>query len=442
MAHRHRRQGLWCRRWMRSSGGIAAHIVRTLGHEMRWNVSQKKWMLFSGDVWAVVDYDAGFWAAAQWAATVPAKSAQTAGFAEGVSKHLRNTPSMIVTDAYFNRGAWLAGVPGGTLNLRDGKMRPARASDMISKQLACTPDSGVGCPLWLKFLVEACSGEAGMMDFLQRWAGYCLTGDVRMHKFVYLWGPGGNGKSLFVETLKRLMGSYGVQAASDLFVKNTQKGHPDALARLAGARLVVVPEISGGGKWDVDLLKEVTGNELLVARYMYGANFTFPVTFKIMSTGNHQPSFPGGINPAIERRFIYGKFENKPKVMDAGLADKFVPEMPGILAWALEGLTKGFQARGLDVPKSMIDAAREYFDESDPVLLWKTECMVQEVGAKVTVGEMFKSWQSWALANSIYDWASIGMFGKMIRNKGLFKITKPGNISTVTGWKLKENNPF
>lgn len=281
-----------------------------------------------------------------------------------------------------------------------------------------------------------------MMDFLQRWAGYCLTGDVRQHKFVYLWGPGGNGKSLFVETLKRLMGSYGVQAASDLFVKKTQKGHPDALARLAGARLVVVPEISGGEKWDVDLLKEVTGNELMVARYMYGANFTFPVTFKIMSTGNHQPQFPGGINPAIERRFIYGKFENKPRVMDMELADKFVPEMPGIVAWALEGLTKGFANRKLDVPKSMADAAQEYFDESDPVLRWRKECMVQETGAKVTIEEMFKSWLSWALANNVREWSSIVHFSRMLRHKGLFKIIPVRGKPTVSDWKLKEISPF
>ena len=421
---------------------IAAHIVTTQGDVMKWNVSQKKWMVFSGDIWETVEYDAGFWAAAEWAKKTQAKGAKSVDFPSGVSRYLRNTPGMLVTDGDFNKGAWIAGVPGGTLNLRAGVLVPAKASDMISKRFSAVPDGRVPIPHWLRFLGEATQGDSGMADFLQRWAGYCLTGDVRMHKFVYLWGPGGNGKSLFVETLKRMMGDYGVQAASDLFVKKTQKGHPDALARLAGARLVVVPEISGGDKWDVDLLKEVTGNELMVARYMYGANFTFPVTFKIMSTGNHQPAFPGGINPAIERRFIYGKFENVPRAMDIGLAEKFTPEMPGIMAWALDGLLKGFKSAGLAVPKSMSDAAQEYFDETDPVLRWKGERLQEESGVKTPVEELFKDWDTWAMINNVHDWRAFNPFAKMLRNKGLFKIATLKGKSTVYHWKIKNINPF
>jgi putative DNA primase/helicase len=421
---------------------VADWIVVNCAGLIKFNVSRRIWMVFESDIWEEVHVDAGFNAAQEWARGNPTKAAKTAGFARGVSEMLRNDPRMIVVDGQFNRGGWLYGVPGGVLNMVTGAVRPGRASDMISKRGRVAPDSKVACPAWLKFLAEATQGDAGMLDFLQRWAGYCLTGDVRAQKFVYLWGPGGNGKSLFVDTLRKMMGDYAVQAASDLFVKKTQKGHPDALARLAGARLVVVPEISGGDMWDVDLLKEVTGNELMVARFMYGSNFTFPVTFKIMSTGNHQPRFPGGVNPAIERRFIYGKFENMPSMKDERLAEKFEPEMPGIMAWALEGLMRGYKTRGLAVPQSMAEAAQEYFDETDAVLRWKAECLQEERGSKVTVEELFRSWDGWAAVNGEHDWRHPSTFGKMLRNKGLFKIVVPKGKPTINGWKITNNTPF
>jgi phage/plasmid-associated DNA primase len=38
---------------------------------------------------------------------------------------------------------------------------------------------GTDCPGWLAFLEEATGAEYALIDFLQRWCGYCLTGDIR-----------------------------------------------------------------------------------------------------------------------------------------------------------------------------------------------------------------------------------------------------------------------
>jgi putative DNA primase/helicase len=396
-------------------------------------------MEFTGDVWKEADINCGFRLAQQWAWAYSnrSKEAHKASFAGGVARHLENMPDMVVTSASFDQGLWMAGVPGGVLNLRTGMVRPARARDMISRRLAAAP--GGDCPAFMRFLSEATQGDAAMMAFLQRWAGYCLTGDVRYQKFVYLWGPGGNGKSLFMETMQAMMGSYAVQARAETFVKRAQKGHPEDIARMAGSRLVVVPEISGGDKWDVDLLKEVTGNATMTARMMYKASFTFPVTFKVMSCGNHQPVFPGGVNAAVQRRLIYGKFENQPATVDTTLAEQFRQEMGGIVRWAVEGL-RAVQDVGLGVPDSMIEAADEYFANVDPVLRWRDENLERDGKGRITMAEAFQNWEVWRSIAGVHEFTNLSEFSKMLRAKGIFEIVKPQGTATIKGWRFKK--PF
>jgi putative DNA primase/helicase len=61
-----------------------------------------------------------------------------------------------------------------------------------------TPAETTDCPLWLRFLHEASGGDAELVSYLQRFSGYLLTGDTREHALLFIYGPGGNGKSVFL----------------------------------------------------------------------------------------------------------------------------------------------------------------------------------------------------------------------------------------------------
>ena len=64
------------------------------------------------------------------------------------------------------------------------------------------------CPLWLAFLDQVTKGDAGLIRFLKQWCGYCLTGDIREHALVFAHGPGGNGKGVFLNVVRSIMGDY------------------------------------------------------------------------------------------------------------------------------------------------------------------------------------------------------------------------------------------
>ena len=66
----------------------------------------------------------------------------------------------------WNQDRWLLGTPGGTFDLREGRLRPSRPEDYISSSTSVTPEEGEA-PLWEKFLREACGGDEKDVEFLR-----------------------------------------------------------------------------------------------------------------------------------------------------------------------------------------------------------------------------------------------------------------------------------
>ena len=104
-----------------------------------------------------------------------------------VESFARCDPQHAVTADIWDADTMLLGVPGGVIDLRDGAMRKAKPDDRITKQAATAPDFGASCPRWHQFLEEATGGDEDLVDFLQVWVGYCLTGSTREHKLLFLY---------------------------------------------------------------------------------------------------------------------------------------------------------------------------------------------------------------------------------------------------------------
>lgn len=159
-------------------------------------------------------------------------------FAAGVEAFARTDPSHAVTQDVWDSDPFMLGVPGGVVDLRTGKWAPADPELGITKLAAVAPTETADCALWKSFLLEACGGDPEVVEFLRRWCGYCLTGDTREHALIFLYGPGGNGKSVFLNTVSRIMGDYATTATMDTFTSSRGDKHPTELALLRGARMV------------------------------------------------------------------------------------------------------------------------------------------------------------------------------------------------------------
>jgi putative DNA primase/helicase len=204
----------------------------------------------------------------------------------------------------------LLGTPGGTVDLRTGELRTSRLEDCITKMTSVAP-LDEPCPRWIQFLNEATGKDADLIEFLQQWCGYGLTGLTREHALVFVYGAGGNGKSVFLNVVQTIMKDYAITAAMDTFTASKFDKHSTDLAMLQGARLVTASETEEGRAWAEARIKQMTGGDAITARFMRQDNFTFTPQFKLTIIGNHQPVLHN-VDDAAKRRFNIVPFLLKP----------------------------------------------------------------------------------------------------------------------------------
>jgi putative DNA primase/helicase len=282
------------------------------------------------------------------------------------------------------------------VDLRTAECYPARPTDYCTRAAAAEPD-GVGhCPTWLAFLTRVTGGDTDMQAYLQRVAGYCLTGHTFEHALFFLYGTGANGKSVFVNTLAGAMGDYAVTAPMDTFIENRNERHPTEIAMLRGARLVTASETQAGRYWNEALIKVLTGGDRIRARFMRQDFFEFTPQFKLMISGNHKPALRN-IDEAIRRRLHLIPFtvtipQNE---RDPELFDKLKREWGGILQWAINGTMEWRKAR-LGQPEAVRRATDEYLDAEDDVQSWLGECCMQDAAARAGASDLYGSWKRWA----------------------------------------------
>ena len=167
---------------------------------------------------------------------------------------------------------------------------------------AVAPDPCCQTPLWLKFLKEITDGDSDLIGYLQRVAGYSLTGDISEECLFFGYGTGGNGKGVFTSAVTGCLGDYYRVAPVELITVTHGERHPTEKAGLAGARLAVINEVPDRGSWDTEKLKAITGGDVITARLMRQDYFDFKPQFKLFISGNHKPSLKS-VDEAIKRRF-------------------------------------------------------------------------------------------------------------------------------------------
>jgi putative DNA primase/helicase len=257
--------------------------------------------------------------------------------------------------------------------------------------------------MWLSFLDRVFEGDADLIGFARRMLGYSLTGSIRDHALFFLYGTGGNGKGVFLNTWHKIMGDYSCIASMETFVASKSERHPTDLAMLRGARAVIAQETEEGQRWAESRIKALTGGDAISARFMRQDFFTFEPAFKLIIAGNHKPSLRN-VDEAVRRRFNLVPFTvTIPKAeRDPNLPEKLVAEWPGILAWAIEGCLE-WQRIGLAPPPAVLDATEEYLADEDAIGRFLDErCATGDLFAIEEVQDLFASWRDWCATTGEY----------------------------------------
>jgi len=330
----------------------------------------------------------------------------------------------------FDKDGWLLNVANGTLNLRTGELRAHRREDLISNIVEITFDPAAECEQWDAFLWRVTDRNDELYEYLRRFVGYLLVGDMTDQSLHFLYGLGANGKSVFCEVLMRLLGDYAVAVSPDLIMLKRHGGIPNDVARLRGVRAALMNETSQGSRFDEAKLKDLTGGDTLTARFLHQEFFDFRPTHRIVIRGNHKPAI-NGTDEGIWRRLRLVPFtvtipEDE---RDHQLLSKLAAELPGILNWALQGCRE-WQAAGLKPPPIIADAVRAYREESDTLGRF-----IAELG-QVKSSTLFKRYQEFAEAAGERWVASKDLPHEMQRRGFAWKRTNQS--STYQGIELRQ----
>jgi putative DNA primase/helicase len=296
----------------------------------------------------------------------------------------------------WDANPYLLNTPGGVVDLRTGEMRGAQPGDRCRQRTSVAPNFDADCPKWRAHLAWAMCGDTERVEYLHRHLGMCLTGDTSEQALDFWYGGGGNGKSVVGNVMTGILDDYAVTAPMTTFAASQIERHTTELAMLRGARLVLASETEEGRHWNEQRLKELTGGQVITARFMRQDNFTFLPTFKPIIIGNHRPHFKR-VDEAIRRRLHLVSFNAtvSAKEKNVRLGDKLREEWPAILAWLIEGCLM-WKRQGLCPPQSVLDDTAEYLSAEDPFGDWLSEECEAREGAFTANAALFKAWSSWA----------------------------------------------
>ena len=314
--------------------------------------------------------------------------------ASGVERFARADPVFATVAEEWDQGDMIAGAPGQLLFLDSGaKKNQPDQNYMITKSLGVAPAPGRAL-LWDRLLEEWTAGDKEVQRFLQQICGYCLTGKTHEHVMIFIYGPGGNGKSVFLNTVMKILGDYAVMASIDTFTVSRNDRHSTEIAMLRGARLVAVSETEEGRAWKESLVKSLTGGDPVTARFMRQDNFTYIPQFKLVVVGNHKPRLRN-VDEAMRRRLCIIPFIHQPAVKDPHLEEELKSEYPQILNWMIEGC-QDWLANGLIRPAIVQATTDEYFEAQDLFAQWINDCCETGINRSGASSELYANWKAYA----------------------------------------------
>ncbi len=281
----------------------------------------------------------------------------------------------------FDKDKQLFNCMNGTYDLNRNIFVEFRPEDLITKVSGVNYDIHAEASRWKTFLDEVFIGEVELIEYIQRIVGYSMTAYTKEHCMFILYGHGRNGKNIFTEAISGVLGDYAMNCPSSMFVQKQNPGIPNDVARLKGARFVTASETNANITMDEELIKQLTGNKIITARFLNREFFDFEATFKIFLATNHKPNIRG-IDTGIWSRIqmIPFRMTVTPETEDKNLAEKLAAEKSGIFNWMIEGYNQWVK-RGIDVPNIIKQSTQLYRDEEDDLGQFiKSECIIEKGG--------------------------------------------------------------
>lgn len=374
----------------------------------------------------------------------------------GALELVRSNPRIVAPVSALDTDLWALNVANGTLDLRTGTLRPQQREDRITTNTGIFCDANATAPRFMRFLQETFTVHVGdrvddvetssLIAYVQRIVGYILTGSTAEQVVILFYGTGENGKSVLIDVLSALLGELAkvIDIRALLFTANdsrTGAGPSDHIARLRGARLVTTCEVEQGRRFDEATLKNLTGGDRITACFKFKSGFDYKPAFKIVIAANHLPQIYG-TDRGIWRRIRVVPFSNIVQEPDKTLAATIIAnEMPGVLAWAVEGCRR-WQTEGLGKCNAVELLTKEYRDDQDVVGGFLADKCVINPSIWTPTSMLHAAYASWAHETGADDLSAKALAARLGGRQGITQKRK----DTARGWSgvglRSERSPF
>ena len=307
-----------------------------------------------------------------------------------------------VQHSVFDRNIHLFNCKNGTLDLSTGEFRPHDPADFLTLMSGVTYDPDAACPRWDQFISEVMCNDAALATYLQKALGYALTGDTSLECLFILYGATSrNGKGTTMETFLRIMGDYGKTSNPEMlstkFGNANASGPSEEIARLAGVRFVNISEPEKKITFNAALVKRMTGNDTLNARFLHENSFDFKPNFKIFINTNYKPSV-SDMTLFYSNRLKMIPFNRhfEEHEQDKNLKALFSEDanLSAIFNWCYEGY-RLFRETGLKDPEAVISATKDYAQESDRIGQFVTAWLEEGEAFEVRTSAAYKLYGEW-----------------------------------------------
>ena len=308
----------------------------------------------------------------------------------------------------FDTDPYIFNCSNGTLHLDTGKFTEHISSDLLTKKSSVAYEPSAHSKRWNNFISEIMSNDQERALFLQKVFGYALSGDTHHECMSILYGATTrNGKGTLCESVLKVFGSYGCTSRPETIAQknSTNSSQPsEDVARLAGIRFVNIAEPGKSLVLNAALVKNMTGNDTINARFLHENSFDFAPQFKLYINTNYLPVV-NDMTVFTSGRVIIIPFERHfdESEQDKGLKHEFMkPEVQSaILNWLLVGY-KQLQLHGLKMPQSVINATDQYEHDSNKTLLFIEDCLEEGTDYEERTSEVYNRYKSWCIENGQY----------------------------------------
>lgn len=360
----------------------------------------------------------------------------------GAVESAKSDPRTLTDVENWDQDEYLLGVINGVINLKTGELLKGRPDLHITRRAPVTYTSGHRNSRWEDFLEFATGGDKEYQEWLQKAAGYTLTGSSKYDLMFLVYGPAGSGKNTFVEAIVKCLGSqqYAWPLDSSILAQDGgSNGNSDMYhwAQLRGRRMVWVDELPESERIKENSVKKLTGSSEISARSPGEKPFTFKAQAKLWVSTNHRPIIT---DDAMWRRIRPIPFDKVPTTPDPGLKEYiFDPEgaLPAVLAWAVEGAMKILNSKEID-PLGWCTRVREsaevYRKNEDRIGIFLEEETDSGPHESMDIKKMYSVYRVWSELRGERAMTQIA-FTRKLSDRGV-EIQGTGSRAKVVGYSV------